>query len=300
MASHPVSKLGAALSALATAVMFVAAGAGSTTAQAQTSTLQAPASSQRMAPRTGLNAAANAPATNFAAPTTSPLAAPLAAPLAQSGLGPTLGPVPTTAPAAGTKKYVLKAQVVPGASLNATQKVAVASAALAEILKQAKEQQGNVKQQTLSQDSVTVTNGPTLTVRSPASDVYNAGLTLDWVRFVDFAKNYATFDAGTLKMTGNMIGFMPAAFCHFNAPEAGFYMVSFTVAMGYGGTVTAYLYPDPAGMKEGNIAEAKATLTRGQSVVAVVREVGKGESMISAIGSTDAFNFNACEINRVK
>ena len=246
----------------------------------------------------GLNAAANPPATNFAAPATSPLAAPLA----QSGLAPTLGPVATTPPAAGAKKYVLKAQVVPGASLNASQKVAVASAALAEILKQAKEQQGNVKQQTLShpQDSVTVANGPTLTVRSPASDAYNAGLTLDWARFVDFAQNYATFDTGNLKTTGGVIGFMPAAFCKFKAPEAGFYMVSFTVAMGYGGTVTAFLYPDPAGMKEVNITEAKATLTKGQSVVAVVREIGKGEAMVSAIGSTDAFTFNACEINRIK
>ena len=56
MATHRECKLGAALSDMAIATIFVAVATGSTSALAQTSTYQPPPSNQRVAPPSGLSA----------------------------------------------------------------------------------------------------------------------------------------------------------------------------------------------------------------------------------------------------
>lgn len=300
MASNYKGKSGTALSALALAAMLVVAGAGSTAVLAETGTLQGPASGLRTAPRTGLGVG-NTPSSSLAAPA----AAPLVAPMGHTNLTPGNGVanVQGGASAAAAKKYQVKAHVVPGAALNATQKLATAMAALDELARQAKEQQDKETEEKIAQlkKTLSIGNSATLSLLSPKSAIGNSTLSLSMVNRVDFEKNQAQFNASSLVKHGNLIGW-PAAYCDFRAPEAGFYMVAFTVEnfVNVGGTTTVTASILPRGIVAGDLTEAKAKLNKGQSVVAVFKEVGKDEWVTSMITSEDIFGFSSCEISRFK
>ncbi len=298
MVSNREYNLGAALSAVTLAAMLVAAGAGSTAALAQTSALQAPASAPRFAPRTGLGAA-NTPSSSLA----SPVAAPLAAPMGQTGLAPAIATphARVGATSAVAKKYVLKAHVVPGATLNAGQKLATASAALAELARQAQEQadKETVDKIAQLQKTLNIGNSATLSLLSPKSPIGNATLSLTKTDRVDFEKNQVQFNAGTLKLYGDLLGW-PAAYCHFTVPEDGFYMVAFTLKIpaNVGGTTSVTAGFKANGWDWKN--EAKAVLNKGVSIVAIVGDFRKGEVALSRITSDKLFDFNSCEISRLK
>ncbi len=299
MTTNRECKWGGALSAMALAAMLVTAGAGSTAAVAQTSAFQAPASAQRVAPRTGLNVG-NTPSSSLAAP----IAAPLAAPLGHSNLAPANGManVRVTTPPAGGKTYTLKAQVVPGAALNATQKVAAAVAALAEIQKQAREQQDNATEQALSlmQKNVTVANGATLSLASPKSSWGNAVLSVRGVGGVDF-------ENGTIAMVP-MPGTMgakdyPGANCKFVAPEDGYYMVTASIEALNGSAIkplTLKVSLDPSIIGYGSGPVTAVQLNGGANTVVAVEKFSKGHEARAVVSGDSAFNFRSCEISRLK
>lgn len=299
MATKHKCQLGAALTAVALAATLLAAGAGSTAVLAQTGSLQAPSSGLRAAPRTGMGAD-NTPA----APLASPVAAPLTLPIAQRGIVPASGTAAVrigTSPAVA-KTYVVKAHVVQGAALNTTQKQDTALAALAELARQAKEQQDKESEEKIAllQKTLSMGNSVTLSLLNPKSPIGNATLSVGMADSVDFERNQVSFNPGSLKQYGNLIGW-PAANCHFKVPEDGFYMVAFAVenAPNVGGTTTVTAGISRSGAW-GPQNEAKATLNKGLSVVAVAQEFRKGEDASSRITSGDIFAFNACEISRIK
>ena len=298
MATNLECKLGTALSALVTAAILLVAGAGGTAVLAETTTLQGPISGLKTAPRNGLGVG------NTSSPLTSPVAAPLTAPMGQTGLAPANATtqVRVGANALGTKKYLLKAQVVPGAILSATQKLTTAMAALAELAKQAKEQQDKETEDKIAllQKTLSIGNSATLSLLSPKSPIGNATLSVGMADRVDFERNHVQFSPGSLKKFGPLIGW-PAAYCDFKVPEVGFYMVAFTVENypNVGGTTTVTASIGSAGAW-GPQSEAMATLNKGISVVAVVREFNKDENVISRITSDDIFGFSSCEISRIK
>nr|WP_295786243.1 hypothetical protein [Rhodoferax sp.] len=289
MTTNLECKWGGALSAMALAAMLVTAGAGSTAAVAQTSAFQAPASAQRVAPRTGLNVG-NTPSSSLAAP----VAAPLAAPLGQTGITPANGManVRGAIPVAGAKKYVLKAQVVQGATLNATQKVAVASAALAELLKQAKEQQDNAKQQTLSQmqSNVSLASGPTLSLLSPRSPTWAASLHLLSPGVVNFVGDRLTFEKSHPGL----------ATCVFTAPEDGYYMAFFTIVNESAEPVklTASMLLNSLGDDGSN--QAIAIVHKGENTVTIVDQASKGSMIRATLNNSGTYVFQSCEISRIK
>ncbi len=299
MATLHEYRLGAALSALAVAAMLVVAGAGSTAVLAQTSTLQAPSSGFKTAPRSGMGAD-NTPSS----PLASPVAAPLTLPIAQRGIVPASGtaPVRIGASAAVAKTYMVKAHVVQGAALNATQKLGMATAALAELARQAKEQQDKETEEKIAQLQKTLSmgNSVTLSLLTPKSPIGNATLRVGMANKVDFEKNQVAFNPNTLKQYGDLLGW-PAAYCDFNAPEDGFYMVAFTVENPpyTSGTTTVTAGIGRSG-PWGPQNEAKTALSKGLSIVAVIQELRKGEHAVSRITSDHLFAFNACEISRIK
>jgi hypothetical protein len=267
MVSRNEHTLRSALSTLAVA-LWVVAGAGSTVVLAQTGTLQAPASSLKTAPRPG-QTIGNTPVSTLSAPA--------------------IGIVRPAVPVAGVQKYVLKAQVVPGTSLSATQKVALASAALADMLKQAMEQQDNVKQQTLSQsqNNVSVAAGPTLSLQGPKSPTWNAFLILNNPTLVNFQAEGVGFSKGGV------------ATCFFTAPEDGFYMALFTVAnqSGQAITLTAGIGISSTWVVDN---EAAVTVNPGANVVTIVQQTLKGNGMRATLSGNGAFDFKSCEISRIK
>ena len=291
MAKRIESMLVGPLSALATALLLAAAGAGSSGVLAQTTTLRAPGSTLRPA---------SMPTSGFSNIT------PLAAPAAHSNTqtvpaiaNPNVRVGVTTGAA---KAYVLKAQVVPGAAMDATQKLATAKAALAEIEKQAKEQQDKETEAKIAQlkNTLSIGNSATLSVLSPKSPLGNAVLSIGMAYNVNFEKNQVVFNPGTLHDSFNSMGWS-AANCDFKAPEDGFYMVAYSVeaaANGKAPTVTAGIRGAGA-WTPGN--EAQATLNKGVNIVAVVRELRKSEDVFSKISSSGGyFAFNSCEISRLK
>nr|WP_315490684.1 hypothetical protein [uncultured Rhodoferax sp.] len=300
MAIDQKCKLGAALSAAAMVTLLLVTGAGSTAALAQTSTtLQPPTSGLKNAQRNGL-VVGNAPLSPHAAP----VAAPVAAPMGQIGQVPAVGvgPARVSASTASAKNYVLKTQVVPGAALSATQKLATAMAALTELAKQAKDQQDKETEEKIAQlqKTLSIGNSATLSLLSPKSAIGTATLSVNMAHSLNFENNQVSFNPSSLKQYGNLLGW-PAAYCHFKVSEDGFYMVAFTVETPprAGGTTTltaairlaGYLNPE---------TEAKATLNVGVNVVAIVKELRKGEDAISRITSDDFYAFNNCEISRIK
>ncbi|MEO7105830.1 MAG: hypothetical protein ABIZ09_05615 [Rhodoferax sp.] len=200
------------------------------------------------------------------------------------------------------KAYVLKAQVVPGAAMNAQQKLATAKAALDEIERQAKEQQDKETEAKIAQlkSTLSIGNSTTLSVLSPKSPIGNAVLGIGMAYVVDFEKNQVVFNPGTLHDANNSMGWS-AANCDFKAPEDGFYMVAYSVeaaASGKAPNVTAGIRGAGA-WTPGN--EAQATLNKGVNIVAVVRELKKSEDVFSKISSSGGyFAFNSCEISRLK
>ncbi len=298
MGTHHECNLGAALSALAMAALLVATGAGSTAVLAQTGSLQAPSSSLKPPGRTGLGVD-NTPSSTLAAP----IANPMGLPIAQRGIVPASGPAAVRIGAGFTvtKTYLVKAHVVPGAMLSATQKLSTAMAALDDLARQAKEQQDKETEEKIAllKNTLSIGNSATLSVLNPKSPIGNATLSLDKADSVDFEKNQVSFNLDSIKY--DYLVTRPAAYCRFKVLEDGFYMVAFTVENqpNGGGTVTV-----AAGIGRLELwspeNEAKAALNKGISVVTVVQKFRKGESGNSRITSGDAFGFNACEISRLK
>lgn len=295
MASKHECKLRTALSTLAAAALLAVTVAGSPAVFAQTATLQPPASGLKTAPRAG-QAVGNTPATT--------LAAPAAAQMGQTGIAPvnSMANVRVSKTPAVTKIYQVKAQVVQGAVLSAQQKLATAMAALDELARQAKEQQDKETEEKIAQmkKTLSIGNSATLSVLSPKSAIGNASLGVGMANSVNFERNQVSFQPSSLKQYGNLIGW-PAANCSFKVPEDGFYMVAFTVenSPNVGGTTTVRAGINHVGIWNPE-NEAKATLNKGVSVVAVVQEFRKGADVNSRITSDDIFAFNACEISRIK
>lgn len=295
MATHRECNLGAALSAVAMAAVFVMVSAGSATVLAQTSTLQPPSSGLKAAPRTGLGVG-NTPATT--------LAAPAAAQMGQTGAAPanSMANVRVSKTPAVTKIYQVKAQVVPGATLSSAQKLVTAAAALDELARQAKEQQDKETEEkiALMKKTLSIGNSATLSLLSPNSPVGNAVLSVGMANSVNFEKNQVSFQPSSLKQYGNLIGW-PAANCSFKVAEDGFYMVAFTVenSPNVGGATTVTAGIGPTGMWNPENT-SKAALNKGVSVVAVAQEFHKGQYAYARITSDDIFAFNSCEISRIK
>ena len=295
MANKRECKLRIALSTLAAATLVALMGTGSQAALAQTTTLQPPASGLKNTARTGPGTG-TVPSSALMAPG----GAPLAGQMGQIGQVPAdrMAPARVGANAAVVKNYVLKAQVVPGAALSATQKLATAMAALDELVRQAKEQQDKETEEkiALMKKTLSIGNSTTLSLLSPKSAIGNAKLGVSKANSLDFENNQVSFNPSSLKQYGNLIGW-PAAYCHFKVAEDGFYMVSFTLESPGAKPVTAGISHVGPFFPEN---QAKATLSKGVNVVAVVQEFRKGEDATSQITSDDFFAFNNCEISRIK
>ncbi|MES2950635.1 MAG: hypothetical protein V4858_19050 [Pseudomonadota bacterium] len=237
------------------------------------------------------------------APLASPIAAPLTLPLEQRGIVPASGAaaVRVATPQAGGKTYTLKAHVVPGAALNATQKVAAASAALAEILKQAREQQDNATEQMLSlmQKNVTVANGATLSLASPKSSWGSAVLSVIGVGGVDLENGSILMvpTPGTLEAKG-----FPGASCKFVTPEDGYYMVTASIEAFNSSSkqLTLRVSLDPTLIGYGSGPVTAVHLNGGANTVVAVEKFTKGHQARAVVSGDSAFNFRSCEISRLK
>lgn len=276
-------------SALAMAMLLAFAVAGSSGALAQTTTLRAPGSSLKPA---------TLPTSGFS--NTTPLAAPAAHLNTQTVPAIANPNVRVGATTGEAKAYVLKAQVVPGAAMNATQKLATAKAALAEIEKQAKEQQDKETEAKIAQlkSTLSIGNSATLSVLSPKSPIGNASLDLGRTSWVDFERNKVAFNEGLKAANANLTGYSKAR-CVFTVPEDGFYMVAFTVEdlRTFGPAVNVTTQFGPLNLSKN---AAISTLGRGTNMVVVVKDFNKGAAAYSEISSDDTFYFNSCEFSRLK
>ena len=196
------------------------------------------------------------------------------------------------------KKNVLqKATVIAGAAaLSMSQKVAAASALLAEEAKKAKENQDKQQEALLELliKNLNVSTGATLSVASLKASWGGAELRLREV--LNVGNGVAEFDPKMLNSGPSSVSH-PAAYCSFTAPEDGFYMVDFLLkSLDESRTVTADL--SAGGFVKG--ASSNATLTKGDNHVLISAKFSKNGPATAVISSDGYFIFKSCEISRIK
>ena len=177
-----------------------------------------------------------------------------------------------------------------------SQKVAAAAALLAEAAKQAKEDQDKQNEALVAVliRNLNVSTGATLSVTSPKASWGGAELTLREVLMV--GDGVAQFDPKILNSGPSSLSH-PAAYCHFIAPEDGFYMVDFLLkTLDESITVNATL--STGAFIKG--ASSNATLTKGDNHVLISAKFSKNGPASASISSDDYFIFKSCEISRLK
>ena len=198
------------------------------------------------------------------------------------------------------KKNVLqKATVIAGvAALSMAQKVAAAAALLAEEQKEAKERQDKQKEKTIALllESLSVSNGATLTLASPKASWGNAYMSLTKAYRVKFDTGYVQFAPNLTNQNNALLGY-PMAECLFTAPEEGYYLVAFSIRVVQSKTAASISFNQSA-FSTGT--SAKVVLNSGENIVTLVEKFSKGDFVFAAVTSEDNFDFKSCEISRLK
>lgn len=196
------------------------------------------------------------------------------------------------------KNLVQRANVVAGASLSATQKLAAAAALLAEEQKEAKEQQDKQSEATIAVllKNLSVSNGATLTLASPKASWGNAHLSLTKAYQVDFVSGNVRFVPSFSTQNNPLLGY-PMAYCEFTAPEDGYYLAAFSIQAVQNKSGASVSFNKSA-FSIGT--SAKVALKNGDNIVTLVEKFSKGSFAFAAVTSEENFDFRSCEISRIK